>query len=73
MCELKMLKSYTASVTYTYHRWGLEAEPPAAGGYLGLGAKLPAAQRFFVICLKKKAILMPLDYILLVFRAICKN
>ena len=33
---------------------------PADGG---LGAKIPAARRFFVIFLKKKAILMPLDHI----------
>ena len=49
---------------------GLGAEPPAAGGYWGLVAKPPAAGRFFVVFWKKKAVLTPLDHILLVFRAI---
>ena len=42
---------------------------PAAGGYGGLGAKSPAAGRFFVI-FEKKAVLTPLDHILHVFKAI---
>ena len=33
---------------------GLEAGPPAAGGFGGLGAKHPAVGRFFVIFWKKK-------------------
>ena len=37
---------------------GLGAEPSAAGGYGDLGAKPPAARRFFVI-FWKKTILMP--------------
>ena len=40
---------------------GLGAEPPAAGGFRGL--------QFFEI----KTVLMSLDHISLVFRAICKN
>ena len=47
---------------------GLGAGPPAAGGFQGLGAKPPAVGRFF----GKKAILMPLDHISQVFRAILK-
>ena len=49
---------------------GLVAGPPAAGGFRGLGAKLPAVGRFFVIFWEKKAILMPLYHISQVFRAI---
>ena len=49
------------------------AEPPAAGGYGGLGVKPPAAGQVFIIFLEKIAILMPLDHISHVFRAICKN
>ena len=45
------------------------AEPPAARGYGGLGAKPPAAGRFFVI-FWKKVVLIPLDHIFHVFRAI---
>ena len=37
---------------------GMEAEPPFAGGYGSLGAKHPAAGRFFVIFGKKMTILM---------------
>ena len=40
---------------------GLGAGPPAAGRFVG---------RFFVIFLQNKAILMPLNHILQVFRAI---
>ena len=39
----------------------------------GLGTKLPAAGRFFVIFWEKLAILMPLDHNLHVFRTILKN
>ena len=46
------------------------AGPPAAGGFGGLGAKARAAGRLFVIFWKEKAILMPLDHISQVFRAI---
>ena len=48
---------------------GLGAGPPAAGGFGSLGAKPPAVGRFFVIK-KKKAILMPLNHISQVLRAI---
>ena len=51
---------------------GLGANLPAAGGYEGLGAKLSAAGRFFVF-FEKKAILMPLNHISPMFRAIWKN
>ena len=51
---------------------GFGAEPPAAGGYRGLGAKPPAAGRFLWV-FWKKAILMPLDHISHVFKAIWKN
>ena len=47
---------------------GIEVEPQS-GGYVGLGAKPPAAGRDFVI-FWKKAILMLLDHISLVFRTI---
>ena len=45
-------------VTQTYHRRG-SGDPPAAGR--------------FVIFLKKKTILMPLDHISQMFRTICRN
>ena len=54
--------AYLKRITYG----GLEAEPPAAGGYGGLGAKLGDLLYFS----KKIAILMPLNHILHVFRAI---
>ena len=51
-----------------YHR-GLGVGPPAAGGFGGVGAKPLAVGQF----LEKKAILMPLDHISQVFRAIWKH
>ena len=43
---------------------GLEAGPPAAVGFGGMGAKPPAVGRFFVMFWKKSyCILMPLDLI----------
>ena len=48
------------------------AKGSAAGGYRGLGALPPAFEQFFVI-FWKKAILMPLDRISNVFKAIQKN
>ena len=47
-------------------------EPPAASGYGGLGAK-PQPQGDFCKFLEKKSILIPLDHISHVFRAIWKN
>ena len=55
--------------TQTYHRQGLGAELPAAGGYGGLGTKPPALGEFCKF-LEKKAILIPLDHILHVFTVI---
>ena len=49
---------------------GLGAEPPAAGGYEGLRAKPLVGGQFFVIFLEKMVILMLLNHILNVFRAI---
>ena len=49
---------------------GLGAEPPAARGFGGFGAKPTAVGRFFVSFLEKTAILMPLNHISHVFRAI---
>ena len=49
---------------------GLRDEPPAAGGCGGLGAKPRDADRFFAMFWGKNAILMPLDHISHVFRAI---
>ena len=50
---------------------GLGAELPAAGGYGGLGAKPPPAWQFFCNFFGKTiAILMLLDHISHVFRAI---
>ena len=43
------------------------------GGNGGLGAKLSAAGRFFVIFLEKLAILMPVEHNLHVFTTILKN
>ena len=48
---------------------GLRAEPTAAGGYKGLGAK-PQLLGDFCTFLEKKGILIPLDHISLVFTAI---
>ena len=58
------------TVIQTYYRRGLLVEPPVAGGCESLGAPLPAAGQFFVIFWKKKAILISLDHISHVFRAI---
>ena len=44
----------------------------AAEGYVGLGAKPPAAGDFYKF-LEKKAILIPLDHFSHVFKAISKN
>ena len=57
-------------MTQVYHRRGLGAGSPAARGFGGLGAKLPAIWAIFCNFLDKKAILMPLDHISQVFRAI---
>ena len=51
---------------------GLEAESPVTKGYGVWGGKHPAAGRFFVT-FWKKTILMPLNHILHVFRAIWQN
>ena len=47
--------------------------PPAAGGFDGLGAKPPTVGQFFVIFLEKKAVLMSLNHISHMFRAIWKH
>ena len=56
------------SVIQTYDRLGSGIGD--AGGYGVLGAKPPAAGRFFSNFFEKPAILMPLDHNSLVFRAI---
>ena len=56
------------SATQACHKRGLGAEPPGAGGYRSLGAKHPAAGRFFVFW-KKMANKCHLDHISHVFRA----
>ena len=61
------MRNEQTSVSQTYHRRGCKQ---AIGG---LGAKLPAARRCFVIVWEKLAILMPLDYNLHLFRTILKN
>ena len=61
------MRSAQTSVSQTYHRLGSKE---AMGG---LGAKLPAAGRFFVIFREKLAILMPLDHKLHVFTTILKK
>ena len=56
------MRNEPTSVSQTYHRRGFK-------GVMGdLGAKLPAAGRFFVIFWEKLAILMPMDHNLDVLR-----
>ena len=47
MSKLEDVSEQT-SVTKTYYRRGSWAEPPAGGGCVGLGAKPPEAEQFFV-------------------------
>ena len=58
------MRNEQTRVSQAYHRWGFME---------GLGAKLPAAGRCFVIFWEKLAVLMPLDHNLHVFRTILKN
>ena len=58
-----------ASVLKRITDGGLGAEPPAAGGYGGLGQS-PKPLGNFCKFLEKKAILIPLDHISHVFKAI---
>ena len=61
------MRNEQTSVSQTYHRQGSKKAME------GLGAKLPAAGRCFVIFWEKLSISMPLDHNLRVFRAILKN
>ena len=58
------MRNEQTRVSQTYHRQGSKE---------GLGAKLPAAGRCFVIFWEKLAISMPLDHNLHMFRAILNN
>ena len=72
MSDLEDALNKLASAPKTYQcitDGGPGAEPPAAGGYGGLGAKPPTAE-YFLYFLEKIAISMPLNYILHVFREI---
>ena len=59
-----------ACVTQTYHRRGSGGRTPSRRRLWGFEGKTPSSGRFFLIFWKKKAILMPLNHILHVFRAI---
>ena len=58
------MRDEQTSVSQTYHRWGSKE---------AMGAKLPAAGRFFVNLWQKLGILMPLDHNLHVFTINLKN
>ena len=70
MFKLGNVLSKEVHCKITYHRRGMGAEPPPAGGYGGLGSETPSRWAIFRNFLENKAILIPLDHISHVFRAI---